>query len=602
MNAQDLLIAHGEKVLVLLVTAACGYGISTTFTNPEIRPAEASMEGINEMVATVEKERGNQAPPVMKAPPNYLEEMNTRWALQLPSSKFIAWLSAAPDVGPLDQRSSQYYIYELHPPKLSLNDVIGNLEVTITLPDSKRTNEARVSDAANKTWTLEGRADNTAQWLGVQVEYRVGAADWLPLISKDLKNGLLKLKEGTNSYTVLVPTVEPWQRHHFRARLVAKATGLPLNAEKSNDQQATVLVTLGSIGEEVPDWAKLTSAIGNVTNAEKAVLDRFVNGTRQGAFSEQLKAGELLYRSTDSDEATIVPTDSIRFVFDKMNQNLQDPMQNGATILLSKFLRDPRAAGDKKNGKWMDKPFSYKLMPGEGLGKDEAIIDPFNPMGGQKIPVPLGTNYVLTAVKEKVKRIAFYEIYPEARPMGGKAKDLKVKPKEIETEVAILTNTKTGQELSLPKCEKLTKPNKPLSQFYPDFPGLVYDEVAEFKKNPSTFKQNPLIPKEPLKHEPGTGPLEDLRKVRNDPLLNTDTAYYELGDGRIVYWEHVNHKMVVFVKPGSEFAAEKEAAEKEAAEKAAADAAAKAAEAAAAEAREAKDAPKDAKDAKSAPK
>lgn len=598
MNAQDLLIAHGEKALVLLVTAACGYGISTAFTNPEIRPAEASMERINEMVATVEKERGNQAPPVMKTPSNYVEDMAARYALQLPTSKFIAWLSALPDVGPTDSKSSQYYIYELHPPKLSVNDVIGNLEVTITMPDSRRTAEGRVSDAASKTWKLEGLADNTAQWLGVQVEYRVGNSDWLPLISKDLKGGLLKLKEATNSYTVLVPTVEPWQRHHFRARLIAKATGLPLDVQKSKDQQATILVTMGSSGEEAPDWAKLTKDIDEVTNAQKGVLDRFVKGTRQGPMSDQLKSNELLYRSADSDEATIVPTDSIRFVFDKVNQNLQDPAQNGATILLSKFLRDPRATADKKTGKWMDKPFSYKLLPGEGLGKDEAIIDPFNLMGGQKIPVSLGTNYVLTAVKEKVKRIAFYEIYAESRPMGGKAKDLKVKPKEIETEVAILTNTKTGQELSLPKCEKLTKPNKPLSQFYPDFPGLVYDEVAEFKKNPSTFKQNPLIPKEPLKHEPGTGPLEDLRKVRNDPLLNTDTAYYELGDGRIVYWEHVNHKMVVFVKPGSEFAAEKEAAEKEAAEKAAAEAAAKAAEAAAAEAKEAKDA----KDAKPAPK
>lgn len=603
MNAQDLLIAHGEKALVLLVTAACGYGISSAFTNPEIRPAEASMERINEMVATVEKERGNQAPPVMKAPSNYVEDMAARYALQLPSSKFIVWLSALPDVGPVESRSSQYYIYELHPPKLSVNDVIGNLEVTITLPDSKRTSELRISDAASKTWTLEGRAENTAQWLGVQVEYCVGNGDWMPLISKDLKGGVLKLKEATNSYTVLVPTVEPWQRHHFRARLIAKATGLPLDVEIGKDQQATVLVTAGSIGEEAPDWAKLKAQIGKVIDAPKGVLDRFIKGTRQGPLSEQLKANELLYRSSDSYEATIVPTDSIRFVFEKVNQNLQDPTQNGATFLLSKFLRDPRAAADKKTGKWMDKPFSYKLLPGEGLGKDENILDPFNPTTGQKIPVPLATDYVLTAVKEKVKRIAFYEVYAEARPMGGKAKDLKVKAKEIETEVAILTNTKTGQELSLPKCEKLTKPNKPLSQFYPDFPGLGYDEVAEFKKNPSTFKQNPLIPKEPLKHEPGTGPLEDLRKVRNDPLLNTDTSYYELADGRIIYWEHVNHKVVVFVKPGSEFAAEKEAADKEAAEKAAAEAAAKAAEAAAAAPKDAKEAPKDAaKDAKPAPK
>ena len=48
MSAQDLLIAHGEKALVLLVTAVCGYGLYGTFTNPDIRPTDISMEKINQ--------------------------------------------------------------------------------------------------------------------------------------------------------------------------------------------------------------------------------------------------------------------------------------------------------------------------------------------------------------------------------------------------------------------------------------------------------------------------------------------------------------------------------------------------------------------------
>jgi hypothetical protein len=182
--------------------------------------------------------------------------------------------------------------------------------------------------------------------------------------------------------------------------------------------------------------------------------------------------------------------------------------------------------------------------------------------------------------------------------MGGRAKDLKVNKKEIDTEVAILTNTKTGKTLEMPKCERLNKPNKPLSVFYPDFSGTLYNETDEFKKNPARFKQNDLHPKEPVPHEPGTGPLEDMRKRQNDPLKRTDTVYYELADGRLVYWEDVNNRMVVIVREGSEAAADKEAAEKEAAEKAAAEAAAKAAE----EAKAAADAPKDPKETKPAPK
>jgi len=595
MSAQDILIAHGEKALVLLVTAACGYALYGTFTDPEIRPTDISMEKINEMVGKVEKERGNQAPPVMKAPSNYLDDMIARWTVQLPSAKYYAWLGATTDVGPGDIRNSQYYIYEIHPPKLSVSDAIGNLDLTIDLPASQRTNDVRISDAATKTWALEGRADNKAQWLGLQVEYRVGTAEWQPLNSKDVKNGLLPLKDGTTSYTVSVPTIEPWQRHHFRARLIAKATGLPLDVMKSNDQQQTVLVSQGAYGDSAVEWAKLTADIGDVVTGNKAVIEKFLKGGSQGPFSEQLRSGELLYRSADSDDATVLATDSVRFVFDKVNQNFQDPMQNGATMLLTKYLRDPRAA-DKKTGKWMDKPFTYKLLPGEGLGNpNESIIDPFSTNPQQKIPVDLSTTYVLTAVKEKVKRVVYYEIFAKSRPMGGKAKDLEVNVKEIETEIATLSNTKTGTELSLPRCERVTKPNKPLSIFYPDFPGLSYDEAGEFKKNPAGFKQNQLVPKPPVKHDADTGPLEDLRKRRNDPLLRTDTPYYELPDGRIVYWEGVNHKVVVFIKPGSEAAVDAAVAAKEAAEKEAAEKAAKAAaDAAAAEAKdkESKPAPK----------
>ena len=560
MSAQDLLIAHGEKALVLLVTAACGYGLYGTFQNPEIRPADISMQKIDEMVGVVEKQRGSQPPPVMKAPSNYLDDMIARWGVRLSSGKYMAMLSATTDVGPTDSRSSQFYIYEIHPPKLSVVDAIGNLELTIELPTSQRTTDVRISDAANKTWTLEGRADNKAQWLGLQVEYRVGTADWQPLNGKDVKNGLLAIKDGTTSYNMTVPTQEPWQRHHFRARLVAKATGLPLDATKSEDQQQTILVTQGTYPDAVIDWPKLEASMAS---GSKDVVERFQKGTRDGVFADKLHTGELLYRSGDSDEATVLATDSIRFVFDKVNVNFQDPMQNGATFLLTKYLRDPRAAADKKVGKWMDKPIPFKLAPGEGLGSAQNILDPFN-SGGLKIEVDFSTAYVLTAVKEKVKRVAFYEIFAKTRPMGGKAKDLEVNVKEIETEVATLTNTKTGKELDLPRCERITKPNKPQSIFYPDFAGLSYDEAGEFKKNPAGFKQNQLVPKAPIKHEPGTGPLEDLRKRRNDPLLRTDTPYYELPDGRIVYWEDVNHRVVVFIKPGSEAAAAEKEKEKDA--------------------------------------
>ena len=593
MSAKDILIAHGEKAAVLVVVAACGYYLSATFGNPDIRPDNISMEKINQMVLRVEKARADATPPVMKVSSAYFDDMSARWAVTLPSSRYYAFMSAAPDVGPIDMQTSQQYIYELNAPKVSVVDTIGNLELTVTLPGSSANADPRISDASGKTWSLMGREDNRAQWLGLQIEMKVGAGDWQPLVAKGLTNGCVAVTETTSSYPLTIPTVEPWQRHNFRARLIAKATGLPLNQKTEKDQQQTVLVIQGPYAEIPVDWAKLSQGVADVVTGNKDIIARFQNGSTQGPFADQLKGGERLYRSADSDDASVQAQDSIRFVFEKMSQNFDNPEQSGATILMSKYLRDPRAAGAKV-GKWIDKPMSFKLLPGEGLGKPENIENPFLLPGakqGQKVPEDFTTQYVLTEVKLKVPRIIYYEIFTKARPGGGKGKMLEVKPKPMDTEVAVFTNSKTGSTLELPHCEKLIKPNKQLSYFYPDFLGLVYEEVLEFKKNPANFKQNMLIPKPPIAHEPDTGPLEDLFKLRNEPLLKTDTVYYELPDGRIIYWDHVNNNVKVLIKAGSEAATDQAAAEREVAEKAAAEKAAADAAKAAAETSDVKPAP-----------
>ena len=602
MSAQDLLLAHGEKALLFVAVVACGYYLHGTFVNPEIRPDNITAETINGMVVNVEKISREATPPVMKAPSAYYDGMIGRWTATLPSAKYYAWMSAAADVGPPDVQTSQYYIYQLYAPKISVVDTIGNLELTLSLPGSHSVaSDVRMSDAANKTWSLSGREDNRAQWLGMQVEIKVGAGDWQPLAAKGLTNGLLPINESTPSYSLTIPTVEPWQRHSFRARLIAKATGLPLDQKKAENQQQTILVVRGIYADLAVDWVKLNQSIGDVVGGEKTVITAFQNGSLQGPFAGQLTPGERLYSSADSDEGSVLAQDSIRFVFEKLFQNPSAPEQSGASIMLSKFLRDPRAVGAKA-GKWIEKPMSFKLLPGEGLGKPISIPNPFPPpgaKGGELVPEDFTTQYVLTEVKQKVPRIIFYEVYSESRPQGGKAKDLKFKPKSIETEVAILANTKTGSAMESPRCEKLTKPNKPLSFFYPDFSGLSYDEVAEFRKNPSNFKQNQLIPKEPIPHNPGTGPLDVEFKLKNDPLLQTDTVYYELPDGRLIYWDHFNNKVRVLIKAGSEAAADEKAAAAEVAAKAAAKAAVEAAAAAEAAAAGKDTKPhKDAKDAK----
>ena len=62
--------------------------------------------------------------------------------------------------------------------------------------------------------------------------------------------------------------MEPWQRHSFRARLIAKATGLPLDQKKAENQQQTILVVRGIYADLAVDWVKLNQSIGDVVGGE----------------------------------------------------------------------------------------------------------------------------------------------------------------------------------------------------------------------------------------------------------------------------------------------------------------------------------------------
>ena len=73
-----------------------------------------------------------------------------------------------------------------------------------------------------------------------------------------------------------MPTIEPWQRHYFRARLISKATGMALDQMKSNDQQQTILVCQGTYPEETIDWAKLNADISDVVTGNKDNREAFV--------------------------------------------------------------------------------------------------------------------------------------------------------------------------------------------------------------------------------------------------------------------------------------------------------------------------------------
>jgi hypothetical protein len=235
-------------------------------------------------------------------------------------------------------------------------------------------------------------------------------------------------------------------------------------------------------------------------------------------------------------------------VFGRALQNFDDPNAVGATVEVNKLIRDAKG----ENGKWLTKSVEHKLAkPGDPLDFEANVPDP-QTGDKNKRPEHFETPFVLSEVQKDVRRVLYYEIVAKSRQGAGRARDLEVKPKEIQTETAVLENQKTGQKLVLTKLTKITKPPRPNAVIYPNFPSSTYDEAEEFRKNPANFQQWGLIPTAPIEHDPDTGPLEEWRKKTGQVLLKTDTKYYELEDGRLVYWENVNNTLEVFKIPGSE--------------------------------------------------
>jgi len=214
-----------------------------------------------------------------------------------------------------------------------------------------------------------------------------------------------------------------------------------------------------------------------------------------------------------------------------------------ATILLTKLLR-----GDGQE-KWL-KLQKFTLRPGDILGGPKNEDNPLTPETSKE-EFDLTTPFKLDKLEKEVERILYYEVKAVARP-DGKGRMLDFKPKTVMTDVATFSNTRTGEVVKLVKLGRLIRPGDPQARIYPDLTAAEEDKL--FEADPGTFKQQPLKPDPPVKHAPGTGPLEELRK-KGDRLATTDTDYFEMPDGRLYYWQPLNKDVFMRLTPGATYKA-----------------------------------------------
>ena len=535
MTPKHFFIAHGEKIALSATVLLCALQLSTTFGDATIRAAKVTPADIDAKNTAIENVFNQSKPPVLKPVPPYLTDMEARLAKTAPTLESVAWLSTPPDRG-TGSGGLLLYVYELPAPNVQATDVVGRVELLVEIPAAARAANQRISDSYTATWERSEGATNTARQVGVLIETHRGDNQWKPLQAKVLKNGFITLEAlEANAGPLLIEGLEPWVKHSFRARLAGAATALDLaNLEAAGKDGHTVIVVAGRlvpITEAVP-WNDLTAKF---KAHDKATLAQLAKPETAPVPGVELAPGEKVFLGEKSAVAAVYVGSDIRFALDKISSDLNDPTKEIATFLVTKqfTLKDGTKA-------WLKDAQSFKTAIGDTIGGDVQTV---TPLDAGKRNVKLETGFRIVDIKRAQKRILYWEI-KESQRVGGKGKDLSAEKKEVETDLVIVENVKTRTKLTIMKLQAVKIPPRANAITFPYIPSNR-DEEAEFRKDPSTYVQADLLPVEPKRHDPAGGPLAKLAEDHPDSadLYTTDTPYYELGDGRLVWWEPLNKRV-----------------------------------------------------------
>ncbi|MCK6486773.1 MAG: hypothetical protein L6R48_00280 [Planctomycetes bacterium] len=584
MAMKPLLIAHGEKALVVVVVGLCALEVWTTLDDPSIRPDKASPAEIELKVALIDKALRGGGAPQLKPVPAYLENLQQRFRAEFAQPGQMPWLTAMPDRGPSD--TILLYVYELAAPTIEARDLSGSVELAISLPQAVRQGDRRVSDAAQVVWSTPAGVKNSARMVGVLVETRPGAdKPWAPVKTKDAPNGILALpgagvppraavpeprpaapgpalgampgaaagpgpgmdmmggppapvavaEPARGALSLRIDGLESWTLHEFRATLVAVATGATLGKEASKSGYG-VLVTAGRVVpenasiDELP-WDQWRKGLeGNVPE----VVGRFLTG-RAGPLPAgmELTPGEQAYLGQPMAKGVPVQvTSDVRFALERI---VNDP--NGvaqAQVLVTKQFSIPGGGVV-----WLKEPRGFKVAVGSRLGGPVQVPDP-RPGRNGIVNADLSTPFVVAEIRRGVERVYYHELREVPR-QGAKGRDLQVVPKKGLTDVVVLRNERSGSTFELVRLGKVPAPAKAGTVTYPTLKGEI-DERGEFVADPLAFQVPPLEQPAPVRWEADKGPLAKLREEHPEDrdLYTTDTAYFAFADGRLVWWEKLN--------------------------------------------------------------
>lgn len=544
MSAKHFLIAHGEKAALSVTLLACAAQLMVTFTDDSIRPKGITPADIEAKNTGIDSVFVQGKAPVMKPVPGYLSDMEARFARMLPLASVPSWLMAPPDRGP-GSGGLLLYVLELPPPTLAAKDAVGAVELTITLEPSVRQQGKRISDSTETHWERSAEGiENHAEVVGVLIETHRGDNQWKPLVAKGVDKGLLSIARlEADQGVITIDNLEPWLVHSFRARLVAKATGLDFDLPIPPKVRNTVVVAAGRLVDTTEDvaWNEFTE---KVRAKDPKILAKLAKPLKDPLPGVTLADGELAYQGPKGDDASVTVTSDVRFALDRISSDLADPTKEVATFLVTKQFTDKDGAK-----LWLKEPQSFKAAIGEVVGGKVKGENPLYP--GKQVILELATPFKVVEIKRGQKRIQYWEIRTKSRA-SGKGKDLGVDSREIQTDLVVVENVKSKARLTFTKLSPIKRPPRKDPVLFPHLAADV-DEEQEFRKNPAGFVQQELLPGAPKQHPADEGPLATLRDEHPDArdLYSTDTPYFELPDGRLVWWDPLNSALRQFPEPSA---------------------------------------------------
>lgn len=558
MSPKQVLIAHGEKIAVAAVLLLCVLKINGAYDDPSIRPQIKDEKGalvllepqvINDKVKLVNQVFTEGQPPQLKPPPDYLGDMRSRFAAGLPPTQYVSWLSAPPDIGPTARGS--VLVYEVQAPSLQGRDVIGSVELTLALPAREGFRpQVRVAGDERKVWQgVANQPANAAEWVGALVELRpLGGKDWRPAAGKGIDSGLVPLALARTP--LRIDNVDPWMTYEFRAQLVVKATGLREENPDPAKSPTAVVVWPGRFVEPgAPVDQALRKLEEDLRQRKPEVLARLKPFDRKPPSGVTLAASERLYLGAEAPPPypKVAITDSKRVVFERVQGA---PPNVSATFLVTRQITLANGSAQ-----WIPTPPQRFATPqgteiGLGKGPEGNTIVSHE---GQRIPLDLRTGFEFVDVKRDVERVFYYAITDRPSQANPKERELVVDPVKKSTEIAVLRNRHTGQVTEIPKLTIINPPTRPGVVTDPHTPA-VDNEINRFIKDPAGFTPPRLVPLAPVRWEPGEGPLKKLWEQQAElqrPHYTTSTPYYELSDGRLVWWERYNKKIMVHAPQGA---------------------------------------------------